>query len=113
MFSQPDSAFYFAQMGYDFAEAVDNKKWMSTLLNTQGVSFYFKGNYERALEYYSKSLAIRKKLADKKGMGTSYGNIGNIYDDQGNYEKALEYHSKSLSIEKELGDKKGMGFILQ
>ena len=110
LFSQPDSAFYFAQMGYDFAEAVDNKKWMSTLLNTQGVSFYFKGNYERALEYYSKSLAIRKKIADKKGMGTSYGNIGNIYDDQGNYEKALEYHSKSLSIEKELGDKKGMGF---
>ena len=29
LFSQPDSAFYFAQKVYDFAEAVDNKKSVS------------------------------------------------------------------------------------
>ena len=39
LFSQPDSAFYFAQKGYDFAEATNHKKWMATSLNMQGVSF--------------------------------------------------------------------------
>ena len=54
LFTQPDSAFYFAQKGYDFAKAKNNKKWMANSLNTQGASFYLKGNYEKALEYYSK-----------------------------------------------------------
>ena len=39
LFSQPDSAFYFAQKGYDFAEATNHKKWMANSLNMQGVSF--------------------------------------------------------------------------
>ena len=42
--SQPDSTFYFAQMEYDLAEATGNKKQMAGALNTQGVSFYFRGS---------------------------------------------------------------------
>ena len=34
LYSQSDSAFYFAQMGYDFAEARNNKKWMAAYLKT-------------------------------------------------------------------------------
>ena len=109
LFSKPDSAFYYAQLEYDFALKVDNKKYMAQALNTQGVSFYFKGNYEKALEYYKKSLKIKEELGDKKGMGSSLGNIGIIYDDQGNYEKALEYYKKSLKICEEIGDKKAVG----
>ena len=72
LFSQPDSAFYFAQKGYDFAEAINHKKWMATSLEYAGGIISLRGNYEKALEYYSKSLAIRKELGDKKGMGYSY-----------------------------------------
>jgi tetratricopeptide (TPR) repeat protein len=109
LFSQPDSAFYFAQMQYDFALSVNNKRFMAHSISTQGVSFAIRGNYEKSLEYFLKTLEIRKAIDDKKGMGDSCNNIGNIYDDQGNYEKALEYHSKSLAINKEIGNKEGMG----
>jgi len=40
--SKPDSAFYFAGLMYDFAESSNNKKWMATALNIQGISLYFK-----------------------------------------------------------------------
>jgi serine phosphatase RsbU (regulator of sigma subunit)/tetratricopeptide (TPR) repeat protein len=109
LFSQPDSAFYFAQMGYDFAEARNNKKWIAAALNIQGISFVLAGNNEKGLEYFLKTLEIRKEIDDKKGIRESYNNIGNIYLGQGNYEKALECYSKSLTIEKELGAKKAMG----
>ena len=112
LFSQPDSVFYYAQLEYDFALKVDNKKYMAQALNSQGVSFYFKGNYEKALEYYEKSLKISEEIGCKKGMGKSYNNIGNIYLNQGNYEKALEYYEKSLKISEEIGCKKGMGSTL-
>ncbi|MDG2226728.1 MAG: tetratricopeptide repeat protein, partial [Flavobacteriales bacterium] len=111
LFSQPDSAFYFAQIEYDFAEAVDNKKWMADALNIQGISFAIRSNNEKAMEYYSKSLAIRKGIGDKKGIASSCNNIGNIYNSQGDYEKALEYYSKSLAIDKELDNKKSIGNI--
>ena len=109
LYSQPDSAFYFAQMQYDFALSVNNKRFMAHSISTQGVSFAIRGNYEKSLEYFLKTLEIRKEIDDKKGMGDSYNNIGNIYDDQGNYEKALEYYLKSLAINKEIGNKEGMG----
>ncbi|HIA35261.1 MAG TPA: hypothetical protein EYN89_00645, partial [Flavobacteriales bacterium] len=56
IYSQPDSAFYFAQLHYELAEATGNKKQMAKALNVQGVSFYFRGDYDKAIEYYTKSL---------------------------------------------------------
>nr|AOE12546.1 hypothetical protein [uncultured bacterium]CCF99360.1 serine/threonine protein kinases [uncultured Cytophagia bacterium] len=109
LFSNPDSAFYFAQMGYDLAVSISNKKSITAALNIQGISFALRGNNEKALEYFLKILEIKKELGDKQGMGVSYNNIGNIYKNQGNYEKALEYYSKSLVIREEIGDKKGVG----
>jgi tetratricopeptide (TPR) repeat protein len=109
LFSQPDSAFYFAKKGYDFAESRNNKKWIAAALNIQGISFVLAGNNEKGLEYFLKNLEIYKEIDDKKGIRKSYNNIGNIYLGQGNYEKALECYSKSLTIEKELGAKKEMG----
>jgi serine phosphatase RsbU (regulator of sigma subunit) len=102
LFSNPDSGFYFAQMEYEFALKVSNRKYMAKALKTQGVSFSYQGNYEKALEYYGKSLKIREEIGDKKGMGGSYNNIGIIYKNQGKYEKALEYLLKSKNIMEEL-----------
>ncbi len=108
LFTKPDSSFYFAQLHYDFALKIDNKRNIAKALNTQGVSFYLQGNYEKALEYYEKSLKIAEEIGDKRGIGISYNNIGNIYSVQGNYEKALEYYAKSLKIAEEIGDKRAM-----
>ena len=103
LFSQPDSAFYFAQLKYDFALKVDNKKYMAQAINTQGISFHFKGNNEKALEYFEKSLKIAEEIGDKRGIGNSYNHIGLISNEQGNYAKALEYYEKSLKIYEEIG----------
>ena len=68
LFSQPDSAFYFAGLGYDFAESISNKKWMADALNTQGVSFYNRGDYDKAIDYFTRSLKIAEELGNKKGI---------------------------------------------
>ncbi len=108
LYSQPDSAFYFAQMQYDFAESVNNKKWMADALNTQGSSFYFKGDYAKALDYYTNCLKIREELGDKSRIANSLGNIGMIYHYQADYTNAIDYHTKSLKIREEIEDKKGI-----
>ena len=108
LFSQPDSAFYFAELQYNFAESVNNKKWMASALRTQGISFAIRGNTKKALFYYKKSLEICKEIADKKGIANCLNCIGVTYKEQGNYGKAIDYLTKSLRIQEELENKGGI-----
>ena len=62
LFSQPDSAFYFAKMQYDLAESIENTKQMSNALNTQGISFAIKGNHSDAIIYFKMHQNICKEL---------------------------------------------------
>lgn len=54
--TQPDSAYYFAQLEYDLARSKELKKQMAGDLNTQGVSFLNQGEYPKALDYFTRSL---------------------------------------------------------
>ncbi len=57
-------------------------------------------NYDKALEYHEKCLAIRLKTLGEEhpDVTVSYINIGSIWNYKGNYDKALEYHEKCLVI---------------
>ncbi len=57
-------------------------------------------NFDKALEYYEKSLAIRLKVHGDQhpSTGTSYDNLGSVWDYKGEYDKAIEYFEKSLAI---------------
>lgn len=102
IFKDPDSAFYFAQKLYSFAKKKNNKKFMADALNTQGASFYFKGDYTTAIDYYSKSIKLREEIGDKKGWAATLVNMGNIYRIQGDYKKAIDHLTKSLKISEEI-----------
>ncbi len=71
LFSQPDSAYYFAQLGYDLAKSKGLKKQMAKALNTQGVSFYVRANYAEAIDYYTRSLTIKEEIGDKRGIAST------------------------------------------
>jgi len=105
LYSKPDSAFYFAQLQYDFAKTKVLKKQMASALNNQGSSFWIKGNYASAIDYYTRSLAIYEEIGDRNGIANSINNIGVIYYEQSSYASAIDYYTRSLAISEEIGDK--------
>jgi PAS domain S-box-containing protein len=111
-YSQPDSAFYFAQLEYDFAKSKELKKQMAKALHSQAMSLSHQGNYTSAIDYYTRSLTIKKKIGDKKGIANSLNNIGIIYKTQGDYAVAIDYYTRSIKIYEEIGDKKGVAISL-
>lgn len=102
LFSQPDSAFFYAQLEYNYAKSKGLKDRMGNALGTQAVSFQIKGESDSAIKYFQKGLEIDREMDDKKGIVISLSNIGNIYNEQGNYPKALEYYNESLEMSRGL-----------
>jgi len=106
--SKPDSAFYFAQVLYDFAEKRGLKKEMAWALRNQGVSFYLRSDFVKALDFYERSLNLYDEIADKIGIASALNNIGNIYMIKSDFPKDLDFYRRSLQIKEEFSDKRGM-----
>ena len=70
-----------------------------------GVVYANQGDYDKALDYYGRSLTIYEELGDKRGITITLGNIGIICLNKGDYDKAEECLDKSLTIQKEIGIK--------
>jgi len=102
LFSKPDSAFYFAQILYDFASERDLKEEMANALNAQGISYYIRNDYPRALDYYQQSLTIKEEIADREGVSITLNNIGVIHMKQGNYVQAITWGKKALILSEEI-----------
>jgi len=112
LFSQPDSAFFFAQMLYDFASDKELTGEMAWALRTQGVTLFLRSEYQKALDYYNQSVKLYEDISDKKGLAKSLNNIGVVYLNQGDYPKALYYLKRSFKIKVGLTDKNGMISVL-
>ena len=88
-----------------------DKAWESIAMGHIGIVYQLKGDLDRALEYYGKSLKLGEELGWKEGMASVYGNIGVVYRIKGDLDKALEYYEKSLKLEEELGRKEGIASV--
>ncbi len=75
-----------------------DKQGISNALGNIGLIYKNRGEWERALESYNKSLAIKEGLEDKQGISNALNNIGNIYQNRGEWERALENYNKSIAI---------------
>jgi tetratricopeptide (TPR) repeat protein len=80
----------------------------STLANDLGLLYQDKGEWERAIEYYERSLAIDEKVGDEHGMAPTLNNLGSVYQVKGEWERAIEYYERSLLICEKVGDEHGM-----
>jgi tetratricopeptide (TPR) repeat protein len=87
---------------------INAKKGISSCYNSFGIVSQSRGDFERAYEYYKKSLAIFEELDEKTGISSCCNNIGNILMNQGKYDEAKEYFQKSLKLYEELGNKLGL-----
>ncbi|MHA1968280.1 MAG: tetratricopeptide repeat protein [Candidatus Hodarchaeales archaeon] len=83
-----------------------------TLIHLRGRNLLFKGDFNRALEHFQKSLALFEELNNKHDIAMSLRNIGVIYAEKGDLDKGLEYHQKALNLFREVGNKYRIAWCL-
>ncbi len=80
-----------------------NYIWIGNVLN-EGMH-----QYDKASEYFTKSLVIAEQLKDSTLISYNYNNLGQAYYFQKNFTKAFEYYNASSRIKRLLNDKRGLG----
>lgn len=74
-----------------------------------GLASWKIGEFDKALEYFLKSLEINQEFFDEGyDQGLLYNNIGLIYSRQGDYNKELKYYRISLDVFERINSKKGI-----
>jgi tetratricopeptide (TPR) repeat protein len=102
--NQPDSALILAKIQLDYAEKTKSYERFVDAINTHGIVFFFKGDYEKAEFYYSKCMQEAKRYQVDNHIAKSYNNLGMIYVRQGMNQKGLDYYKKSLSIKMKISE---------
>ena len=87
-------------------ELVDRLK--GQVLSETGLVYKVMGEWDKAIDYYQRSLAIKEKVADEHEIATTLNNLGNVYQAKGEWDKAIEYYQRDLAICEKLGDEHGM-----
>lgn len=106
--TKPDSAFYYAQLMFDFASAGGYRQQTSVALNTMGAAQYYRGHLTEAIEYYTQSIEFRSEADNPVGVANLLNNLASIYYSQGDYARAIQNLTQSLQIKENLEDTFGM-----
>ncbi|CAF0944847.1 unnamed protein product [Didymodactylos carnosus] len=75
----------------------------ATIVSYHGIGHAYlrKGDYQKASEYFDKSLEVTKTCSSDENslaMAITYNNLGLLYTEQNKYNDALSYYSKALAI---------------
>lgn len=70
----------------------------SILFNSKAITYSKLGDFNAAVNYYIKSIKIRKILQDSVGLAVSYLNLGSLYYETYDNKNAFKYFTKSYDL---------------
>jgi CHAT domain-containing protein/tetratricopeptide (TPR) repeat protein len=104
--AQHEQAFAAFELEFKLAEKLGSKDRMAAALNAIGVVHEAREEYDQALDYYHKSIALIETLPNNKAkLAQMYYNVGNGYRFKGDFAHGLESYRKSQSLYEEVGNK--------
>ena len=106
-----DDVIYIANEGVLIAKKNGDSVAVGKLKRQIGESYYFKGSYNEAAEYFYRSIEIFEKLNDQKNLADSYNALAKLYRKTKDLSRSLQNYDRAMSIFKSLNDSTGMAMI--
>lgn len=69
-----------------------------------GIEYFFRSDYEKALEYDFEALEIARGIGDAGLLSEVLSEIGIVYKNQGKFEQALQYYSNAVDFAEQTSD---------
>lgn len=103
--TNPDSAYYYAKLQYDYAVETKSEVYKASALRIQGHALRLMGNSALALNILDEAIDIYTRLGDKAGVADILHLIGAIHIDQANQAKALPFLQRAHELRLQVGDR--------
>ena len=95
---------------YNFSDKQRNQRDLQACIDIYhqlGNVYYSLEEYQQAIDFHQKSLAIKRQIGDRHGEAKSLNNLGSAYKALGKYQQAIESLHQSLAIFQQIGDSYG------
>jgi len=99
------------EKSYEISKKLNYIKGIAYATKSIAATYFYGGNYDKALIFYEKSHKAFNDIGHKKGIAIAFRNLGNVYHQLGNYKTAIEYYFKSLKLREEINDKRGIAAV--
>jgi tetratricopeptide (TPR) repeat protein len=76
---------------------------MAQTMGNLGSVYARKGEWDRDIGFYEKSLEIKERVGDIQGMARTMGNLSSFYQAQGDMDRAAHYVANAYLIFAHLG----------
>jgi len=93
---EPDSISKYASMLYDLSSKQNDEDHLQKASHMLGTMHRVRGDYDKALKYYFKSLSLATSFNDPLAEAITTIEIGNVYSQNENAENADHYYSKGI-----------------
>lgn len=103
--TNPHEACYLSEQALAITRELEIEDHYARCYKILGISYSYRGEYEKALEYSLKALANYENTDNPTALSSTLNTIGIIYRNRNNLKKALEYFTRSLAIREKAGDK--------
>ena len=107
-----DSMIRLANEGLVAARAISYEKGEAICNQSLGLAYLHLSEYERSLDYYTRSRLLFEKAGNKRKLVNIYLSMGDVYIGQSKQSEAIEYYNKGIKLCSELKNNIGMGFAL-
>lgn len=78
---------------------------LGRMIGEMGNVYRAQGDYDKAMEFYHRHLAIAEELDDLRAVSQTVGNMGNVYRVRGQHTQALECYRREAELSDRLGNK--------
>jgi len=106
-----DDVIYIANEGVLIAKKNGDSFTVGKLKRQIGESYYFKGNYNEAAEYFYRSIEIFEKLNDHQNLAESYNDLAKLYRKTRDLSRSLQNYDRAMEIFKAINDSAGIAKI--
>ena len=81
-------------------------------LRNEGIAYWYRENYQQALERVLQAQGIYEKLGDNAGIAACLSTTGTIYLNLDQFDSALATYQRALQLAEGLGDSNRIGIVL-
>lgn len=103
-----DKALDFYLVSYELSKLSNSLEGMATAYSI-GIVYRIRGDYNKALEYYTRAIPICEKLGKYIDLSNIYSNMSNVYMQTQKYDKAENVLQKSIKLSSESGFQRQLG----